>query len=386
MGVAGVAGAPMPVSVHALGEFRFCPRAGVNAHEAETPEQETDYAPLDYLPKYEVAAVERELNDRLDLVWVLLVCIVGSLAGGVLLRLVTEAPVFWAGVGGAAAFGVLLARLIVSVLTLAERLTQARAAAPGRPPEGLTGDYPVNWWRLLADGFESQRRQEPLFDRGLGLVGSPWRVLARGDLRVPVVRCPDKGQAVWPKHRTRLAAYACLLAEQEGGRAPYGVILFGGAYDGVAVPVDSTALAEMKRTLREARRHIESDATPPVPTHLLSRCLGCPHGKPVAFRAGRSEFTRRDGPLVARPARDRRGVWRHSRCGDRYGWTPPHRVAELLGLSPGHRPSSYRRWEDDAEAEPYEEDPYETGFDDADPYDEEDSEGQEDEGNGAAER
>jgi hypothetical protein len=221
-------------------------------------------------------------------------------------------------------------RALSAVVTLNDRRREALAAIPAEPPSDLTDDVRVRWWDLLKAGYESVPYLEPLRDEELALAGKPWRVLKKGSLRIPVIRLPaDNYHAgrfwVYVQHRVRLAAYARLLAACEVGETPYAVILFGGGYEGVAVPVLPEELVRAK--LEEFRRCLDLEwvgvqtAAPPDPRV----CSGCPFGLPRAVSAAdrRDEALGRRLHVVTGP--DGRGY--HSECGDRFRWTPPHAAA-----------------------------------------------------------
>ena len=318
------------VRVRTLGEFVFCPRAGLLSHASADDEDEPtdERMNLNFLPEYNLTLIEEQLAVQLRR----LVHWAAWTAGGLFLVVVAVWNELPPVVPLALAVPTILCvwkslQTLSAVVTLGDRRREALAATPTEPPTDLTDDSPVRWWELLKAGFESVTYLEPLFDEELRLAGKPWRVLKRGSLRIPVIRLPaDNYHAgrywVYVQHRVRLAAYAVLLAACEGGQTPFAVVLFGGSYEGVAVPVLSATMVIAK--LDELRRRLDLEKMG-IPTPLPSKsdvCSGCPLGRPrVVTAADRTdESLGRKLHVVTGP--DGRAY--RSECGDRFGWTPPH--------------------------------------------------------------
>lgn len=321
------------VRVRTLGEFVFCPRAGVLSHASVDEEDEPtdERMNLNFLPEYSLTLIEEQLAVQLRRLarWA------AWAAGGLFLVVVAARnglpPVVPLALAVPTALCVWKSlQALSAVVRLGDRRREAMSATPTEPPADLTDDTRVRWWELLKAGFESVPYLEPLFDGESGLAGKPWRVLKRGPLRIPVIRLPaDNYHAgrywVYEQHRVRLAAYAGLLAACEGGRTPYGVVLFGGSYDGVAVPVIPAEAVRAK--LDEFRRtlDLESMGVPTPPPANPKVCSGCPLGLPRVVTAAdrKDEALGRKLHVVTGP--DGRAY--HSECGDRFGWTPPHHDA-----------------------------------------------------------
>lgn len=68
------------------------------------------------------------------------------------------------------------------------------------------------------------------------------------------------------------------------------------------------------------------------PPQSLSHCKGCQHGRPREYIQGRSETVLNGQPLPPRTAKGNDRKHYHSPCGDRFGWIPPHELAEPKGL------------------------------------------------------
>jgi hypothetical protein len=318
------------VRVRTLGEFVFCPRAGLLSHASADEEDEPtdERMNLNFLPEYSLALIEEQLAAQLRRLarWA------AWAAGGLFLVVVAVWDELTPLVPLALAVPTVLCvwkslQALAAVVTLSDRRREAVSATPAEPPAAVTDDVPVQWWELLKAGFESVPYLEPLFDGESALAGKPWRVLKRGSLRIPVIRLPaDNYHAgrywVYEQHRVRLAAYALLLAACEGGQTPYAVVLFGGSYGGVAVPVLPAAAVVAK--LDELRRGLDLERIgilAPLPTNP-NVCSKCPLGRPGVVAA----VDRKDAALgrklhvVTGP--DGRAY--HCACGDRFAWTPPH--------------------------------------------------------------
>jgi hypothetical protein len=327
------------LGVYTLGEFAFCPRAGALAALQQIGDDDPapDDLHLDFLPRYSLAVIEEELSVRFRTV--------GTWAGRFLGLCVATAVTAFLGwrlvvLGGAAAVawtGWRLTRELRQVVELAAMRRAAVAAEPKQPPDDLTQHLPVNWWELLNAGFDSVVPQEAYRDDTAMLAGKPWRILRKGELRIPVIRLGHdqfEGGRYWveQKHEIKLTAYAHLLENCEGGSTPYGVALFGGSHQGVAVPITNkmkTDLSELATNLRRALAAVQHGYPPPAPTD--NRCAGCHFGKPEKAPPGAGD-PRLRGTVYGRSGSD--GTLYHSACGDLFEWVPPHLAAKRKGLLP----------------------------------------------------
>ena len=52
------------VSVHAIAEYEFCPRAGLLAYENKRADDDDEPPAFDILPRFELEAIERVLSER----------------------------------------------------------------------------------------------------------------------------------------------------------------------------------------------------------------------------------------------------------------------------------------------------------------------------------
>jgi hypothetical protein len=325
--------------VHTLSEFVFCPRAGIIAAAKRSEEEEPGDDPvhLDFLPRYSVPVIEEELALRIRslgawggrFVGLLAAIGVALFLGWKIIVLVSAIVLAW--------IAWRLNREIRAVLTLTDCLRQARLAKPKEPAEKLATQEPVNWWELLSAGFDSIRPQEIFRDETGGLSGKPWRVLRKGAVRIPVIRIGKEHYEagrywIGSQHEVRLTAYAHLLAVCEGGTVPYGVVLFGTSYDGVAVPITSKLRDQFQEQSNGLIRtlHVIRSGVVPLPPDD-KRCSGCPHGKPEKV-TGTALHPRSTAKVHGRSGRD--GALYHSACGDCFGWVPPHDGAKRKGLLP----------------------------------------------------
>jgi len=205
----------------------------------------------------------------------------------------------------------------------------------GEPQFGIGDDpQPIDWWELRNSGFTAARYEEPLRDDAWKLTGRPFLVLCRGDDRVPVFRQHHPTETLYRQHFARIAAYCHLIQRSTGYKSPYGVILFGTTYKGVALRNSPSAqaafhqgLAEARQTVRQARRG--DDPRPPEP----ERCVRCPVGRPVLRIEGVTDTVCEGRVLQAGCLYGPENKLYHSACGDRFRWVPPHERMHELRLS-----------------------------------------------------
>jgi hypothetical protein len=216
---------PFRIKVRTLGEFVFCPRAGVlSSLRTEDEEPEYDQPNLDFLPQYELRIIEEQLGPHLrKLAGSFLFLVVGLIFGGISLGMGWK----WAVLGAAVAIffaGRFFRRELIAVLTLASYRRQAMRAEPAEPPVDLDATMPVNWWNLLQAGFDSIRPQEAFRAEDIQLAGTPWRVLRKGSLRIPVIKLESaRFEAsrywVYPQHEVRLAAMPTCSKSAKGAKS-----------------------------------------------------------------------------------------------------------------------------------------------------------------------
>lgn len=323
------------IGVHLLTEFTFCSRAGLCTRETTTDEEPEPPANLNFLPDLDEQEIRQAIHQRgirgLGFAFASLISAALALA----LRQYAVSGWPWLAFLMAATCLVGCLHACLDAAILARRLWTARRAKPGEPNLSGPEEQPVEWWSLRKAGYEPIKLQGNLIDETIGVSGKPWRVLRRGNHRIPVFRRDDDGPVRF-QHRVRIAAYCHLLRISEGAEAPFGILLNRETRSGIAILISpESALKILLPELERARRVIvdsEKGKKPLRPKPGL--CRGCPHGKPVAVSAdGEQTFNSRGVPLpiLARRAYDGRQF--HCHCGDRFEDIPPHEKAVSLGLT-----------------------------------------------------
>ncbi len=327
------------LTVHALTEFVFCPRAGLIAVETNSlDEHEKPPSNLDFSLPYTIDELEYRLARNLNRLWLLggvsaIVLLAGIFAAwqdrmlmglfaGVLLLLLAK-PV---------------ARRVERVMALVEQrrtLLQRERFAP--PVEEATRQN-VNWWDFLNAGWMSITCHESHRDEQLALSGSPWRVLRQGSFTIPVFKLPHydslQGTRIFPQHIVRMAAYCHLLETCEGATSPCGIVLFGDTYEGTTIPNDAEAKQLFAGAVQTAQHWLmlSADDRKEPPAAEPALCSGCHLGRPIVYLEGVSEHTRYGQPVPVYGTVARDGRLYHCLCGDRFLWRPPQENAVKLGL------------------------------------------------------
>jgi len=332
------ASAPPEVSVHVLSEHLFCPRSAILTQEMgdDKGEDEPQLGPK--LPSFADFS-EHQFVDELQSLWgkfrLWMTLIAPAIALAVVLwRLVSPL----AGLAGSLPLFYFLARLwdnVNMIVRVAREHRIMRAAEP--TPVNLDSELiqEINWWSLRKDGFDCEKPVEAYRNSERGLRGRPWRVLSKGDLRIPVIR-QHRGERLWrPKHVVRIAAYCRLIESCEGARAPFGVLLFERSWNCVIIPNTAAARSQLDRALHDVREflriQLNGKFVPTAPTD--NRCRGCDWGEPRPYVRNKSETVLNGNPLVPLQTRASDKLTYHSTCGDRFYWVPPHEAAIDLGIA-----------------------------------------------------
>ena len=221
--------------------------------------------------------------------------------------------------------------LLPAIFILSQRRLAALHARQDEPEIHVDSLQKVNWWSMLKSGFEPVNYESLFCHPELALEGSPWRVLERGDLRIPVIRSGartlgDHPRSVFSKHSIRLAAYAALLETTPYARAPYGIVLPSNSPHGFAIPITGRLRTQMISRLQDAINVVQCSqqglAEPRIPVSN-QRCLKCPLGKPVpiAKREINEKRATSEPLLLLEHVSGRKA---HCLCADRFGTVPPH--------------------------------------------------------------
>ena len=324
------------VGVYTLSEFVFCVRAGSLPFE-KAKSEEVDQAESpnwDYLPRHDLPQIESTLQQLKPKVsfW----GIAGTMVLLVTLILAFTSPVEVTGLGliFLVWIGVKLCPLAYRALTLAWIQSQAQNATAREPDLNSNGNQAVNWWELHKAGFRSVSYQDYLFHADWKLRGRPWRVLRRGSVRIPVFRKLHGDSTLHRQHSVRIAAYCDLIEECEGAESPYGVVLFGKGFDGVAIgntPEIQCLFHSELLNVRKVIRQSQDGEKPPEPP-AKSLCYRCPVGRPIVHRPHETEHAYYDRLLPVKAFRGKDGQRYHSHCGDRFRWLPPHERSEAKEL------------------------------------------------------
>lgn len=329
-----------PIGVHVLTEFLYCPRAGVIAWETAAHDIGDEEPPprLDYLPRFDVRLMHEELERRLNRFWVYSALCLFGVATFALAAYFRSSWGLLSGIFGTLAAGYFAGKEFYSAVLLILLIRRVENTLPLEPSSPLTEVEPIDWWELLAAGFVSKRydEDEVLNDPELRLAGRPWRILARGDLRIPVFLQRRPTDRLYPQHFARISAYCHLVELATGFDAPYGIVLHAGRYSGWAVPNSLHAMSELQRGLELARTTISAlrrqHRIPPNPSTTL--CWNCPFARPRRFRQSFMERIFGKRPAMVPYVFQLRERNYHSVCGDRFRWVPPHRdIARLDGGS-----------------------------------------------------
>lgn len=326
------------ISVNTLSKCVYCPRAGVITHELSAGEEVDEPARqfnLDYAPPFHLAGIQEAIGRLSNSLtrWgatgfaALMTAGLALLFGfrGLLIPLgMSVAVISWQ-----------MAKRINRVVELSEWRNAALRASPKEPTPTEQQHEGVNWWEMLAAGYESVTTREQYRDDELGIIGRPWRVLRKGSLRIPVIKLrADEATTTPPPHdAVQLAAYCRLLKICEGMESPYAILLFGDNWDGLAVAncdALQQLLTDAVRFTRDVLTASEFNSICPPAPEPSTPCQCCPFGVPALYDiAVGSQSWSNESRVHGVPMN---GHVYHSCCGDRFEWTPPHKTAIRLGL------------------------------------------------------
>ncbi len=309
------------LSVHAISEYTFCPRAGVIAYENKRVDPDDEPPSFDTLPRFKIQAVEAEISKQLQVLfrwlWAMLVVAASSPVSVFLEQ-------YWYLVLAGVAM-VFVTWQSLSVLSVLQELYHRRRvlleSKSAEPDPYLEQMQPVNWFGLLNLGFQSQLVHDPLRDSDWNFEGKPWRLLIQGDLIIPVFRTRSSHESPREPQVAKCMAYCRLVSIVYERDCPYGIILIGEDYSGFAIPNVEMFRREFHNSLVGLRqlaqatgygRDTEVDYSP-------HKCSGCHLGRPRPASLG-ERIVRFGAPVSAKADLD--GM--HSDCGDRFEWEPPY--------------------------------------------------------------
>lgn len=319
-------------SVHALGQYVFCPRSGILAAENGDQRDEDDELPrLTYLPNFDRQRIEEAISGKLtQLAFFVLygVCLVVLMKMGLADR---NRWVFYPSAVVLLGLGFWSLGTLFDLLELVLRRQAAIRAEAREPEPDIREIVRVNWWSLLKAGLEPIEYQQPFQHPELPLEGCPWRVLQRGSRRIPVIRSGawklgDRKGELYVKHQVRLVAYALLLEATGHIEVPYGVVFSVHSPHGLAFPITAELRQRTVDLLRDFQQQIvasqQHQSHPEMPPNR-NRCTNCDYGKPSATTTEDVQRDLRAGKQLVVLQHHQGDLYR-CECGDRFGSAPPH--------------------------------------------------------------
>lgn len=328
------------LSVHALGQFVFCPRAAILAAERGDQRDLDEPLPrLTFLPNFDLERIEEALSAKLKLLGLAVVLIV-ALPVSMVLSLRDQTPVYFYLASATLFFALLWAAdLLTAVVKLAIRRAIALRAEAREPEPSFSGTESVNWWSLLNAGFEPITYPRPFQHPEYPLEGCPWRVLHKGSLRIPVIRAGgdrlgNDSDRLFPKHEVRLVAYALLLEADGHHRVPYGVVFPPDSPWGLAFSITENHRRQAVKLLADFQQQLndsqQRNVHPGLPANR-NCCANCDYGKPVPTTLREVNSLRKAGEQVV-VLQNRSDQLFRCDCADRFGSAPPHRDAVRMQL------------------------------------------------------
>jgi len=323
------------MGVHVLTEFVFCPRAGLCAFESQDWQFEgEEQQPSNYVPDYHLDEIDRALALVLNEIGKLAILIVLSFAIGVVLTRYVHRHAAFLGISAIVWFGFFVVLKLRVAWILARRRKQADTAIAREPDVNVQENQPVQWWALIRAGFSPKKCQSAFVHEDWNLGGKPIRILLRGSLRIPVwhLRSATAPRTIQRQHQIRMAAYCHLLEASEGAESPYGIVLFGDSYEGIAIPNSPQNRKAFHEELHKARQVIQDAMGNLHPLEPQAQtCGGCHFGYPIPESADIA-FKTKTHTLKVVVVEDTEGKTCHSHCGDRFEWLPPHAEKDRRGL------------------------------------------------------
>lgn len=329
------------VSVYVLGQFAFCSRAGLIAFWDQQDEEDANDTPphlnvsryRSFSVPYSLMAIERKLA-RVTAV-IALSTTVAIAATLMVLYCAINTDENDTSIEGfltlVASVGVLIVACVVITKNwvpfrrLKALHQHARNAKPIEPNPDDHETQKVSWWGLIRAGYVSRPCKEKISFETWKLVGSPYRILQKGNVRIPVVRVKGDNRHLNMKQFVQGAAY-CKLLEQSGADSPFALVLFRDTYDCITIPNSPGSRKSFHDTLVLARAIIQAPQNARSPLEV--KCSRCKHGAP---KNGITFYKQGEALSPCYAYSTRRSAF-HSYCGDLFHWIPPHNQAKGLGL------------------------------------------------------
>jgi|GEM_PF-5814726 len=323
---------PKPiVHVRSLGEFEYCPRAGIIAFDNQTGnaiDHESIRIPnLGYSPILDLV----ELNAEIAKKW----SRVGK-SGFMAIALAIFAYAMGRTIGYPDAIPPwLIALFPASVAYYAakdlSKLYELWFTARRAGPMQLLHESPrvaveVDWWELVK-AYQVGPFGHAYTDSREGISGKAHRLLSSHRHRIPVILSHSRSEnsGVRPTHKIKLAAYAKLISSsEERAICDWGIVIFANTRKGYAVPIDSVDIERAFRKLRSFHRVIEDSSEGKIPSKPHeSACQSCHNNVRRIHKKGVTES--KVGNRTILPFIDREDDT-HCDCGDRFQWRPPLRI------------------------------------------------------------
>jgi len=325
------------IGVYVLSQFVFCPRAGVCAYETRNdfPDEEPLPAQLDLLPRFDIHEIENTFSEAVSRLTWLVGGMLLVLAIGYFLAMKFAPEMVWGLIIVVLVFAVLMEPTVRVLWEMSCRYRAFSTAQVNEPDPDSEEIQSVNWFAMLKAGFMSVAYHRLTHEKWK-LEGKPWRVLRRGNLRIPVFFQSSTDQRLHPKHLAKVAAYCHLLQVVENYESPYALVLKENSLEGVAIPNSARSRRIFHEALRSARNTINNAVANKgtSPPEQASLCVGCPFGKPLRFKPGITDGLQVRISLKIFVLGDKQEVIHHCLCGDRFKWMPPHKETLEKGLEP----------------------------------------------------
>ena len=314
------------IHVRSLGEFDYCPRAGVFAFDCQVKDNVDDepnrIPNLGYSAPFEIELVKQHIKERLSRLGRASILLIAILMFSALIGRTygfgKTAPIWMASI-------LPMLVIMVALQDLATLWKEQRgyelATSPTPLNEGPRIELEVDWWQLvkLYDAISPQRNY---FDLSTGLIGRPKRLLTFHNQRIPVIFSSSKREGgIKSTHIIKLAAYCSLLnVSEKRAICDWGIVMFENR-TGFAIPITPADISQMHLKLKDFKNTIQSDrhGNEPAKGHPKA-CVSCPLNHRREYRKGKTE-TKMGGVVVLSFVHPEDKT--HCSCGDRFQWCPP---------------------------------------------------------------